>query len=62
MVKFLLRKTRPLFPSLVVIITIITIMALKHSHLGERTTNISLNDRILYMLEYGGGRGEGYSA
>lgn len=46
MVKFLLRKTRAVFLSLVVIITIITIMALKHSHLRALTMDISLKYRI----------------
>lgn len=47
MVKFLLRKTRTVFPSLVVIITaIIAIMALKHSHLKELTMAVSLKCRI----------------
>lgn len=47
MVKFLLRKTRTVFPSLVVIITaIIAIMALKHSHLKELTMGVSLKCRI----------------
>lgn len=50
MVKFLLRKTRAVFLSLVVIITIITIMLLKHSHLRELTMDVSLKYRIYAQI------------
>lgn len=46
MVKFVLRKTRAVFPSLAVIITIITIMALKSNHLKDAAVNVSLVQKI----------------
>ncbi len=46
MVKFMLRKTRAVFPSLAVIITIITIMALKSNHLKDSAVNVSLKQKI----------------
>lgn len=42
MVKFMLRKTRAVFPSLAVIITIITIIALKCNHLKDPAVNVRL--------------------
>lgn len=46
MVKFMLRKTRAVFPSLAVIITIITIMALKSNHLNGPAVNVGLQQKI----------------
>lgn len=46
MVKFMLRKTRAVFPSLAVIITIITTMALKSNHLKDPAVNVSLKQKI----------------
>ena len=42
MVKFVLRKSRAAFPSLAVIITIITIMALKSNRSKDPAVNVSL--------------------
>lgn len=46
MVKFMLRKTRAVFPSLAVIITIITIIALKCNHLKDPAVNVRLKQKI----------------
>lgn len=43
MVKFMLRKTRAVFLSLAVIITIITIMALKSNHLEGPAVSVGLS-------------------